>query len=152
MRASLLPSVLVLAAAAAGPSFAQSGSGYSIMQDDYSIMVPEKGARPSKPEPWLAPKYRSPRGTVEKVVIPRSKTVPQPHAVTPPPIVVPETGRSLPNLPTISGAGRGGAETSRTALRVAPIRPGSTGPMPATAMPTSAPALISRNPHNSLED
>ncbi len=85
--------------------------GYSIMQDDYSIMVPEKGSRPSKPEPWLAPKYRSPRGTVEKVVIPRSKTVPQPHAVTPPPIVVPETGRSLPNLPTISGSGRGGAET-----------------------------------------
>ena len=111
MRVSLMPSVLVLAAAAAGPSFAQSGSGYSIMQDDYSIMVPEKGARPSKPEPWLAPKYRSPRGTVEKVVIPRSKTVPQPHAVTPPPIVVPETGRSLPNLPTISGSGRGGAET-----------------------------------------
>ena len=113
MRASLLPSVLVLAAAAAGPSFAQSGSGYSIMQDDYSIMVPEKGARPSKPEPWLAPKYRSPRGTVEKVVIPRSKAVPQPHAVTPPPIVMPETGRSLPNLPTISGSGRGGAETSQ---------------------------------------
>jgi hypothetical protein len=111
MRASLLPSVLVLAAAAAGPSFAQSGSGYSIMQDDYSIMVPEKGYKPSKPEPWLAPKYKSRRGTVKKVVIPRSTNVPQPQAVTPPPLYVPETGRTLPNLPTISGSGRGGAET-----------------------------------------
>src|SRR5512144_196508 len=110
MRVSLMLSLLVLAVAPAA-AFAQSGSGYSIMQDDYSIMAPEKGSRPSKPEPWLAPKYKSPRGTVEKVVIPRSKIVPQTHAVTPPPIVVPETGRSLPNLPTISGSGRGGAET-----------------------------------------
>jgi len=46
--------ILVLAVAPAASAFAQSGSGYSIMQDDYSIMVPEKGARPSKPEPWLA--------------------------------------------------------------------------------------------------
>ena len=111
MRTSLVAGMFVLAAASAAPAFAQSGSGYSIMQDDYSIMVPEKGSRPSKPEPWLAPKYKSPRGTVEKVVIPRSKTVPQPHAVTPPPLYVPETGRTLPNLPTISGSGRGGAET-----------------------------------------
>ena len=111
MLASLLLSVLVLEAGAAGPSFAQSGSGYSIMQDDYSIMVPEKGSRPSKPEPWLAPKYKSPRGTVKRVVVPRSTTVPQPHAVTPPPLYVPETGRTLPNLPTVSGSSRGGAET-----------------------------------------
>ncbi|HET8542894.1 MAG TPA: hypothetical protein VFL68_00165 [Pseudolabrys sp.] len=110
MRVSLMLSMLVLALAPAA-AFAQSGSGYSIMQDDYSIMVPEKGARPPKPEPWLAPKYKSPRGTVEKVVIPRSKTVPQPRAVTPPPLYVPETGRTLPNLPTISGSGPGGAET-----------------------------------------
>jgi hypothetical protein len=111
MRASLLPGVLILAAAVAGPSVAQSGSGYSIMQDDYSIMVPEKGYKPSKPEPWLAPKYQSPRGTVKKAVIPRSRTVPQPYAATPPPITVPQTGRTLPNFPTISGSGQGGAET-----------------------------------------
>ena len=110
MRASLILSMLVLAGVPAGPSFAQSGNGYSIMQDDYSIMVPEKGSRPSKPEPWLAPKNKSPRGTV-KVVIPRSTNVPQLQAVTPPPLYVPETGRTLPNLPTISGSGRGGAET-----------------------------------------
>lgn len=111
MRAFLLLIVLVLAVAPAGPSFAQGGSGYSIMQDDYGIMVPEKGSRPSKPEPWLAPKYKSPGSTSKRVVIPRSTTVPQPQAVTPPPLYVPETGRTLPNLPTISGSGRGGAET-----------------------------------------
>ena len=111
MRASLLLNVFVLAAAAAGPSFAQGGSNYDIMGDNYSIMVPEKGAKPSKPEPWLAPKYKSPRGTMKHVVIPRPTTVPQPNAVTPPPLYVPETGRTLPNLPTVSGSGRGGAET-----------------------------------------
>jgi hypothetical protein len=111
MRASLVLGILVLAAAPAASVHAQSGSGYSVMQDNYSIMVPEKGARPSKPEPWLAPKYKSPRGTVKNVVIPRPATVPQPQAKTPPPLYVPETGRTLPNLPTISGSGRGGAET-----------------------------------------
>jgi len=111
MRASLLVGTLVLAVAPAAPAFAQSGSGYSIMQDDFSIMVPEKGYKPSKPEPWLAPKYQSPRGTVKKVAIPRSKMVPQPYAATPPPITVPQTGRTLPNFPTISGSGQGGAET-----------------------------------------
>lgn len=111
MRASLLLSMLVLAIASATSAFAQGGSGYSIMQDNYSIMVPEKGYKPSKPEPWLAPKYKSPRGTVKHVVIPRSTTVPQPNVVTPPPMYVPETGRTLPNLPTVSGSGRGGAET-----------------------------------------
>jgi hypothetical protein len=106
-----LLSVLVLAVAPAGSAFAQGGSGYSVMQDDYSIMVPEKGYKPSKPEPWLAPKYRSPGSTSKRVVIPRSTNVPQPQAVTPPPLYVPQTGRTLPNLPTISGSGRGGAET-----------------------------------------
>lgn len=103
--------MLVLAIAHAAPALAQSGSGYSIMQDDFNIMVPEKGYKPSRPEPWLAPKYKSPRGTVKKAVIPRSKTVPQPYAATPPPITVPQTGRTLPNFPTISGSGPGGAET-----------------------------------------
>jgi hypothetical protein len=111
MRVSVVVGMLVLVVAPAASAYAQSGSGYSIMQDDFSIMVPEKGSRPSKPEPWLAPKYQSPRGTVKKVVIPRSKTVPQPYAATPPPLYVPQTGRTLPNLPTVSGSGRGGAET-----------------------------------------
>ena len=74
-------------------------------------MAPEKGYKPSRPEPWLAPKYKSPRGTVKRVNLPKSKIVPMPIATLPPPIVVPSTGQVLPNLPTVPGAGRGGAET-----------------------------------------
>ncbi len=81
------------------------------MRDDYSIMVPERGARPESPEPWLAPKYKSPRGTVKHVTIPKSTIVTPPTATLPPPIVVPQTGRVLPNLPTVPGAGPGGRET-----------------------------------------
>jgi hypothetical protein len=79
----------------------------------YDIMAPEKGAKPDNPEPWLPPKYKSPRGTPEHVVIPRSKSAPPMRAAVPPPIVVPETGRVLPNLPTLSGSGANGAETSQ---------------------------------------
>jgi hypothetical protein len=111
MRGTCLLTILSLSAFSAVAAHAQSAGGSGILGDNYSIMVPEKGSRPQKPEPWLAPKYKSPRGTVKKVVIPRSTTVPQPQAVTPPPIVVPQTGRAIPNLPTLSGSGRGGAET-----------------------------------------
>ena len=45
MRASLLSSVLVLPAAAAGPSFAQSGSGYSIMRRRLQHHGPRKGIK-----------------------------------------------------------------------------------------------------------
>jgi hypothetical protein len=90
--------------------------------DPYSIIRPEPGERktetqPSKPEPWLAPKYQSPRGTRERVGVPRPE---EPKAAmpkmprapkVPPPIVVPETGRALPNLPTISPSGPRGTES-----------------------------------------
>jgi hypothetical protein len=70
----------------------------------YSIMVPEKGATPDKPEPWLAPKYKSPRGTRKHVTVPRpAPSPPQRRATVPPPIPVPETGRVLPNLPAAPG-------------------------------------------------
>ena len=39
--------------------------------------------------------------------------MPPVRAAVPPPIVVPETGRVLPNLPTVSGSGVNGAETSQ---------------------------------------
>ncbi len=103
--------LLALTAVSAAPARAQAGRDYDIMRDDYSIMVPEKGARPESPEPWLAPKYKSPRGTVEHVTIPKSTIVRPPTATLPPPIVVPQTGRVLPNLPTVPGAGPGGRET-----------------------------------------
>ena len=50
---------------------------------------------------------------------PQSFTPPPSHAVVtrppavPPSLYVPETGRTLPNLPTVSGAGPGGTETSQ---------------------------------------
>jgi hypothetical protein len=76
----------------------------------YNIMRPEPGTKTTKPEPWLAPRYKSPRGTPEHVVIPRSAPVPQPQTSVPPPIVVPQTGRVVLNLP-MPGSGPGGRET-----------------------------------------
>jgi hypothetical protein len=93
--------------ALASPSHAQSDD------ERYTIMRPEPAGKASKPEPWLAPKYRSPRGTRQHVTAPEAPDVPPPRAQTPPPIYVPQTGRVLPNMPVISGSGRGGAETSQ---------------------------------------
>jgi hypothetical protein len=73
--------------------------------DRYSIM------RPEQPEPWLAPKYKSPRGTPERVVNPPSIAEPQRQTTVPPPIYVPQTGQLLPNMPGLSGSGPRGAET-----------------------------------------
>ena len=108
-RTSTTIVLLVMTALLAGPVRAQTNN--DILGDNYSIMKPEKGARPAQPEPWLAPKYKSPRGTVKHVVIPRSKAIEPPIAAVPPPIVVPQTGRVLPNLPTVQGSGPRGAET-----------------------------------------
>jgi len=83
----------------------------NILGDDYSIMVPEKGYKRDVPEPWLAPKYKSPRGTVEQVRIPKAKTVRPPRATDPGYVYVPQTGRTFQNLPSLPGSGRGGAET-----------------------------------------
>jgi hypothetical protein len=85
------------------------------LNDDarYSIMRPERGEPKESPQPWLLPKYRSPRGTVQHVVIPPPARVPRARSELPPPIYVPETGRVLPNLPTVSGSGPGGAETAQ---------------------------------------
>ena len=83
--------------------------------DTYTIMKPEPGVRSTTPEPWLAPKYESPRGTIQRPVAPRlprveTRRIPD----VPPPIVVPQTGRALPNIqPVVPGAGVGGRETSQ---------------------------------------
>jgi hypothetical protein len=106
MRGPSVIALVVLSAIVAAPSHAQTSN---ILGDNYSIMVPEKGSKPARPEPWLAPKYKSPRG--KYVTIPKSTIVPIPNVAVPPPIIVPQTGRVLPNLPTASGSGRGGAET-----------------------------------------
>jgi hypothetical protein len=80
--------------------------------DRYTIM---------RPEPWLPPKYQSPRGTKQHVTVPRpQRAAPPARAEAPPPIYVPETGRLLPNLTPLPGAGPGGAETGQDrALRCA---------------------------------
>ncbi len=64
------------------------------------------------PEPWLPPKYKSPRGTRQHIR-PRHPvpSPPAPTAKVPPPILVPETGRVLPNLPALSPSGPNGTET-----------------------------------------
>jgi hypothetical protein len=100
--------LLALSAALMAPASAQTGD---IMGDNYSIMVPEKGSKVQTPEPWLAPKYKSPRGTVKHVVIPKSKIVTPPKAAIPSSVYVPQTGRTFQTLPTLPGSGPGGVET-----------------------------------------
>ncbi|MGB8068716.1 MAG: hypothetical protein WCF38_13635 [Pseudolabrys sp.] len=107
MRKPSLAILVFLSAISTVPAHAQN----SVLGDNYSIMVPEKGYKPSQPEPWLAPKYTSPGGTVKNVKLPKSTIVPTPSAQVPPDLYVPQTGSVLPNLPTEPGVGRGGAET-----------------------------------------
>jgi hypothetical protein len=113
MREPSMIMLIFLAAALATPALAQTGN---ILGDGYQIMVPEKGSKRQaskleQPEPWLAPKYKSPRGTVEHVRIPKSKTVRPPRSMDPGYVYVPQTGRTFQNLPTLQGSGPGGAET-----------------------------------------
>ena len=100
--------LICLSAALATPALAQTSN---ILSNDYQIMVPEKGYKPSQPEPWLAPKYRP--GTVETVRIPKPKTVHPARSLDPGYVYVPQTGRTFQNLPTLPGSGPGGAQTSQ---------------------------------------
>ena len=76
----------------------------------YTIMRPEPGTKRELPRIDLVPTYKSPRGTRNRVVTPRPATPPQPQAQVPPPLYVPQTGQTLPNLP-MQGSGPGGRET-----------------------------------------
>ena len=105
--------LMCLSAVLATPSLAQTSN---ILSNDYQIMVPEKGYKPSQPEPWLAPKYRSPSGTVQQVYIPKSKIVNPPSATDPGYVYVPQTGRTFQNLPT---PGRGTETSQDRAMRCA---------------------------------
>jgi hypothetical protein len=78
-----------------------------------TIMAPEPGTAPEQPQPWLPPKYKSPRGTRQHVHIPQPVPVPQHPAQVPPPLLVPQTGALLPNLPMAAPSGVNGAETSQ---------------------------------------
>lgn len=108
VRRVLLIGLLVLTAVvSARLSYAQS---QGLADDDRTtIMQPEP-----KYEPWLPPKYKSPRGTRQHVVPPERIPEPEPRTNSvPPPLYVPQTGQVLPNIPTISGSGPRGAETSQ---------------------------------------
>jgi len=97
MRWRITTLLALLAVIAALPARAQS--------DDERTTI-------MRPEPGLMPKYQSPHGTRQHVTPVRPLEVPQVGAEpVPPPIVSPQTGIALPNLPTISPSGPGGRET-----------------------------------------
>jgi hypothetical protein len=98
-RFRLFALIALMAFTPAAPVRAQSN-------DDtrYDIMTPE---------PWLPPKYKSPRGSTERVVIPRPAPGLPPPATVPPPLYVPQTGHLLPNLPALAPSGPNGSETSQ---------------------------------------
>ncbi|MFZ0847145.1 MAG: hypothetical protein WAM62_15270 [Pseudolabrys sp.] len=99
MRGILIASLIAaLTAAVALPVQAQSDD------ERYNIMTPELS---------VPPKYKSPRGSTVHVVIPRPSSVPQPQSTVPPPLLVPQTGQLLPNMPTLAPSGPGGTETSQ---------------------------------------
>jgi len=111
-KISYLAGLCLLSAAIIGsqdsPARAASDS------DRYNIMRPEPGTRTPDPfEPWLPPKYKSPRGTKQQVVVPRPSEPERPRIPTvPPSLVSPRTGQVVPNIqPLVPGSGVGGRET-----------------------------------------
>jgi hypothetical protein len=77
--------------------------------DNYSIMKPEPNP------PGVVNRYKSPRGTRQHVTIPRpAPDEPRIIPAMPPPLINPQTGQALPNLPPpIPGSGVGGRETGQ---------------------------------------
>ncbi len=102
--------VVLIFAGPAAPAHAQS------VDDPYNIMQPEPTGPPPKhkarhgssspvyPTPLPAPQVYNPPPS-QQVVTPRPPALP-------PPLIVPQTGQALPNLPMV-GSGPGGAETSQ---------------------------------------
>ena len=80
----------------------------AVAQDDgmggYNIM---------RPEPGVPPKYKSPRGSTEHVVIPPSTEASQalPQTTVSPSFVVPQTGQLVPSQPVLAPSGPRGTET-----------------------------------------
>jgi hypothetical protein len=81
-----------------------------VLEDgNYSIMKEEPNP------PGVVNRYKSPRGTRERVVVPkRAPDRPRRIPDMPPPIINPQTGQAYPNLPpAVPGAGIGGRETGQ---------------------------------------
>ncbi len=113
MRRQTIVRVLLLWGLLAGPPLVHAQT----IDNQYNILKPEPGAAPHhrpqpRPEPWLPPKYESPRGA-QLHSTPPAIVPPAPYADVPPSIVVPETGRVLPNIPTPSPSGPNGIETGQ---------------------------------------
>jgi hypothetical protein len=97
MRNVRFASMLALALVVTAPVLAQDN-----YMGRYDIM---------RPEPGVPPKYKTPRGSTEHVTIPPSTQVPLSHAVTMPPLVIPQTGQVVPNQPVLAPSGPNGTET-----------------------------------------
>jgi hypothetical protein len=93
-------SILLLAGLVFGAGTVRAASNDTL----YNIMAPEKGVRVQKPEPWLAPRYETPRSQRQPVIVVPEAPRPRVQSTVPPPILSPRTGRALPNLPGASSA------------------------------------------------
>jgi hypothetical protein len=85
---------------------------HALPGDDAHAIIPSGLGEPAPSyTPWLPNTYESPRGLPQHVHIPPPARSPRHLTRVPPPMYVPQTGQTLPNLQTASGSGRGGAET-----------------------------------------
>jgi hypothetical protein len=95
----------------AAVAFLAPAAGHAQSGGDYNIMRPEPGRPEELPTPWLPPKYKSPRGSHNRVVPVPTRPPRTAWPMTPPPLVVPQTGQVVPNYPVISPSGPHGTET-----------------------------------------
>jgi hypothetical protein len=136
LRASLIVLLVVILAAPALSAELSDDSG------TINIMRPEPGkAPPAKQKPRKVrrgssnPVYPTPLpGPQAPLPVPHQEVV-TPRPQTPPPLYVPETGRTLPNLPA-TGSGPGGAETAQDRAARCAHQAGIYGPN-ATGNPNS---------------
>ncbi len=122
---------LALAASALGSQSGDDGGTINIMRPEPATPAAKHGHahKPRSGRAAREPKgfgvkedtRRGSAGTVYPVPLPPPQHFNSPPSQTfvaqppdvPPPLYVPQTGRVLPNLPSVSGAGPNGAETSQ---------------------------------------
>jgi hypothetical protein len=103
--------ILLILALGVPAAVAETDPGtINIMQPEHPAPKNNKNKRRGSSNPVYPTSLPAPQGVTPP---PPSQQVVTPRPVTPPPIVVPQTGRALPNMPTLSGSGLGGAETGQ---------------------------------------